>query len=124
MIAPVCVADKDIEFDSFVAADVAADIAAVVVVIAAVVATVDADVVDAVADTAVVIVTAVAAVAAAVGPVVFVAPNQLPRKKIRRGQRSRYQTPSKEKIFRAVMYIYIIRVFLFNKSFDELRKRR
>lgn len=112
MIAPVCVADRDIEFDSFVvaadvaadaadAADIAADVAADVAAVVAIV--VGVDVVDAVAGTVVAIaVTAVAAVAAAVaaGPVVFVAPNQPPRKKIRRGQRSRYQTPF-------VTYIYV-----------------
>lgn len=89
VIALVSVADRDIGFDGFVAA-------AVVVV--------GVDVVDAVAGcaavaAAVAIAAAAAAevaiAAAAAGPV-FVAQYQPPRKKIRRGQRSRYQTPENE----------------------------
>jgi len=73
--APVCVADKDIGF----------------VAVAAAAAVAGAGVVDVVAGCAVVVVAvATAAVAAVAAGPVFVAQCQPPRKKIRRGQRSRY----------------------------------
>jgi len=103
VIALVCVADRNVGLGFVVAAAVAAVVAG-------------AGVVDAVAGyaaVAVAVVIAIAAVAVVVGPVVFVARNQPPHKKIRRGQRSRCQTPVNEKIFHAIAYIYIIHVFLF-----------
>jgi len=107
VIALVCVADRNVGLGSFVAAAVAAVVAG-------------GGVVDAVAEYAAVAVAVVIAIAAVVvvvvGPVVFVARNQPPHKKIRRGQRSRCQTPVNEKIFHAIAYIYIIHVFLFIRS--------
>lgn len=82
MVAPVCAADSG--FDGAVAAAAAG------------VAVVD-DVVEVVAGYAVAVEGTAAAAAdvdvAVVGPVAFVAPIQPPHKKIRRGQRNRYQMP-------------------------------
>lgn len=120
--APVCVADKDIGF-GFVAVAVVA-VAVVAAATAAAVAVAGADVDDAVAGCVAVVAAvatavataAVAAVADAAGPV-FVAQCQPPRKKIRRGQRSRYETPVNEKVFHAIAYIQIIHIFLFKQKF-------
>lgn len=95
MIAPACVADV-----VFVAAAVASAAAAAAGVVGAGVAFVYAVARCAAVAVVVAIAVAVVAVVAVVaGPVVFVAPSQPPRKKIRRGQRSRYQMPVNEKVY-------------------------